>query len=151
MMQLRRLQIQPLKPLSQRISESKRDNKWLLSRLDLLWTNHFPDVTQDNPVFIKFGRYSKYRLGSIRLEKTINRSYITISGMFQDDKIPMAVVDHTIAHELCHYAHGFSSPKPRLHKYPHHGGVINKELKSRGLGELVKVYNSWLKIYRKSL
>lgn len=138
-------------PLSQTISQSKRDDKWLLCRLDNLWSDYFTDVTQDNQVFIKFGRYSKLRLGSIRLEKTSNRSYITISGMFKDETIAEEVIDHTIAHELCHYAHGFSSPKPRLHKYPHHGGVINQELVERGLGSLVKAYKAWLKDYRKSL
>lgn len=138
-------------PLSKRLSQSGRDDVWLLQRLEYLWSNFFPDVEQINPVFIKFGRYSKYRLGSIRLEKTTKKSYITITGMFKDEWISTEVVDHTIAHELCHYAHGFSSPKPRLHKYPHHGGVINKELKIRGLGHLTKVYDKWLKAYRKKL
>lgn len=134
-----------------RISESNRDDVWLLTRLNLLWEYYFSNVEQINPVFIRFGRYSKYRLGSIRLEKTTKNSYITITGMFKDPQIPVEVVDHTIAHELCHYTHGFSSPKPRLHKYPHHGGVIKKELKARNLHHLVKAYDVWLKQYRKTL
>ncbi len=137
--------------LSERISSSKRDDAWLLSRLDYLWSNFFADVTQINPVFIGFGRYSKYRLGSVRLEKTTKKTYITLTGMFKDERIPTEVVDQTIAHELCHYAHGFSSPKARLHKYPHYGGIINKELRSRGLEYLIKAYAKWLKDYRKSL
>src|SRR2546422_575509 len=91
-----------------RISTSKRDDAWLLSRLDSLWENYFSQVQQVNPVFIKFGRYSRFRLGSIRLDRHTKQSYITITGMFKDPKIPVEVVDHTIAHELCHYAHGFS-------------------------------------------
>ena len=71
--------------------------------------------------------------------------------MFKDEKIPVEVVDHTIAHELCHYAHGFSSPKTRLHKYPHHGGIIKKELEARNLHQLVKAYRLWLKQYRETL
>ncbi len=134
-----------------RISTSSRDDKWLISRLDYLWSNFFNNVLQVNPVFIKFGRYSKYRLGSIRLERTTKKSYITITSMFKDEQVPVEVVDHTIAHELCHYAHGFSSPRPRLHKYPHHGGIIKKELESRGLANLNKAYRQWLKGYRKSL
>ena len=134
-----------------RISTSSRDDKWLISRLDNLWNNYFNNVEQVNPVFIRFGRYSKYRLGSIRLERTTKKSYITITSMFKDEQVPIEVVDHTIAHELCHYAHGFSSPRPRLHKYPHHGGVIKKELESRGLVHLNKAYKNWLKDYRKSL
>lgn len=134
-----------------RISTSKRDDVWVLSRLNYLWENYFSDVKQINPVFIHFGRYSKYRLGSIRLERTTKNSYITITGMFKDPNIPVEVVDHTIAHEMCHYTHGFSSPKPRLHKYPHHGGVIKKELQARNLHHLTKAYDLWLKEYRKTL
>lgn len=137
--------------LNKTISNSSRDDKWLLSRLDYLWENFFVDVDQANPVFIKFGKFSRFRLGSIRLEKTTKKSFITITGMFKDLKIPVEVVDHTIAHELCHYAHGFSSPRPRLHKYPHHGGVIKKELGSRNLSHLAKAYQQWLKFYRKTL
>lgn len=137
--------------LSEIISTSKRDDLWLLSRLDYLWTNFFADVTQVNSVYIGFGRYSKFRLGSVRLERTSKKTFITITGMFKDETIPVEVVDQTIAHELCHYAHGFSSPKPRLHKYPHYGGIINKELRTRGLEYLIKAYAKWLREYRKSL
>lgn len=137
--------------VSRTISESRRDDVWLLFRLNYLWDNYFKDVDQINPVFIAFGRYSRFRLGSIRLDRVNKKSYITISGMFRDPNIPVEVVDHTIAHELCHYTHGFSSPFPRLHKYPHHGGVIKKELESRNLHKLVRAYNLWLKDYRKTL
>lgn len=127
-----------------------RDNRWLLSRLDHLWSNYFEDVTQDNPIFIKFGRYSKLRLGSIKLEKRSGRSYITITGMFKNAKIPTEVIDHTLAHELVHYTHGFSSKKVRLHKYPHAGGIVDKEMRRRGMGYLIKAYRTWVKDYRKS-
>lgn len=137
--------------LSQIISTSKRDDKWLVSRINYLWDNYFSDVKQINPVFIRFGRYSRFRLGSIRLDRYTKQSFITITGMFKDPSIPVEVVDHTIAHELCHYAHGFSSPKPRLHKYPHHGGIIKKELESRNLHHLTKAYDKWLKVYRETL
>ncbi len=139
------------KSTSIRISNSLRDDSWLLSRLDELWSNYFSDVKQVNPVYIRFGRYSKYRLGSIRLDKLSKKSFITITGMFKDPFVPIEVVDHTIAHELCHYTHGFSSPKPKLHRYPHHGGVIKKELNARKMFNLTKAYNAWLKAYRKTL
>lgn len=135
--------------INQRVLSSKRDDTWLLSRLDYLWTNFFADVSQINPVFINFGRLSKLRLGSVRLDRATKKTYITITGLFKDENVPVEVVDQTIAHELCHYAHGFSSPKPRLHKYPHYGGVINKELRGRGLEYLIKAYAKWLKEYRK--
>ncbi|OGE25590.1 hypothetical protein A3C26_03525 [Candidatus Daviesbacteria bacterium RIFCSPHIGHO2_02_FULL_39_12] len=124
-----------------------RDNNWLLSRLDDLWSHYFADVSQDNPVLIGFGRYSKYRLGSIKMERRGHRSKITITGMFKNPNIPTAVVDHTIAHELVHYTHGFSSKKVRLHRYPHAGGIVNKELEQRGMGFLTKAYKSWIKKY----
>lgn len=126
-----------------------RDDAWLLSRLDYLWSKHFEDISQDNPVFIKFGRYSKYRLGSIKQNRRTKASLITLTGMFKDALIPMQVVDHTIAHELVHYAHGFSSTRPKLHKYPHVGGVVDKEMKERGMGYLHQAYKSWVREYRK--
>jgi hypothetical protein len=137
--------------LSQTLSTSKRDDAWLLSRLDHLWSSYYDDVTQDNKVFIRFGRYSKFRLGSIRMDRYTKHTYITITGMFKNPQIPLEVVDHTIAHEMAHYVHGFSSPKPRLHKYPHHGGVVNKELKQRGMDFLIKAYSRWLKVYKVQL
>lgn len=128
-----------------------RDSKWLLSRLDFLWSEYFPEVKQTNKVFIKFGRFAKYRLGSIRLDRRTKSSFITITAMFKDSKIPAEVVDHTIGHELVHYAHGFSSTNPRLHKYPHAGGVVEREMKERGMEHLHKAYKSWVKGYRKKL
>lgn len=132
-------------------SRSFRDNNWLLSRLDEIWTNYFDDVTQDNPVIIKFGRYSKYRLGSIKLNRKNKVSLITVTGMFKNLKISQEVVDHTIAHELVHYTHGFSSQKPRLLKYPHAGGVVNKELRKRGMVKLIGAYKMWVKEYKHEL
>lgn len=142
----------PPKPaFSQKLSDSKRDDNWLLTRLNHIWDTYYADVTQDNKVYIRFGRYSRLRLGSIRLDRTTHNTYITITGMFKNPTIPQDVVDHTIAHELAHYSHGFSSPKPRLHKYPHHGGVVNRELKIRGMEFLIKAYSKWLKTYKVTL
>ncbi len=116
-----------------------------------MWTKHFPDVQQTNKVFIRFGRSAKYRLGSIKLDKKTEASYITITSMFKDLEIPAEVIDHTIGHELVHYAHGFSSTNPRLHKYPHAGGVVKKEMTERGMLSLHLAYKEWVKIYRKQL
>ncbi|MCR4305795.1 MAG: hypothetical protein NUV73_01795 [Candidatus Daviesbacteria bacterium] len=128
-----------------------RDNNWLLSRLDYLWTKYFADTPQTNKVFIRFGRYAKYRLGSIKLNRKTKASFITITAMFKDSNIPAEVVDHTIGHELTHYAHGFSSTQPRLHKYPHAGGVVKREMTERGMGYLHRAYQAWVKDYRKKL
>lgn len=82
------------------------------------------------------------------VKKQPAKSIITITSMFAKEDIPVEVVHHTIAHELCHYAHGFSSTNRRLFKHPHHGGVVNAELKRRGAGELIIVFKGWLKEYR---
>lgn len=128
-----------------------RDDKWLLSRLDYLWSRHFTDVPQTNKVFIKFGRYAKYRLGSIRLNRRTKASFITLTSMFKNPNIPQEVVDHTIGHELVHYTHGFSSTHTRLHKYPHAGGVVVIEMRERGMEYLHNAYKAWVKEYRKKL
>lgn len=128
-----------------------RDDKWLLSRLDELWNKHFADIPQTNKVFIKFGRHAKFRLGSIRLNRQTKASIITITAMFKDLKIPQEVVDHTIGHELVHYSHGFSSTHPRLHRYPHAGGVVGLEMRQRGMEQLHQSYKAWVKQYRQTL
>lgn len=140
-----------LRPKVMLKSTVSRDNAWLLSRLDHLWSNYFTDVSQDNPVYIKFGRYSKFRLGSIKYQSHTKDSHITITSMFKDLSIPPEIIDHTIAHELCHYTHGFSSPKQKMHKFPHHGGVIVRELEERNLHHLVIAYKAWVKHYRQQL
>ncbi len=128
-----------------------RGNTWLLDRLEAIWEQYFSDTPQKNEVFIGFGRQAKYRFGSIRLRLSDNSTHIKINGLFRQERIPQEIVDHTIAHELVHYAHGFSSLEPRLHRYPHRGGVIDQELNDRGLNHLVTFYHSWVKQYVKEL
>lgn len=131
--------------------DNMRDDAWLLSRLDIIWTQHFSDIPQLNPVVISFGRFARLRFGSIKLDRRSGNTYITISGMFKDRKVPQAVVDHTIAHELVHYAHGFSSPHVRLHRFPHEGGIVKREMEKRGLTSLLRAYREWIKVYREEL
>lgn len=138
-------------PRRDKQSFALRTNIWLLSRLDYLWSNHFPDIKQTNKVFIKFGRYSKLRLGSIKMARHGGHTVITITKMFQDSRIPTEVVDQTIGHELVHYSHGFSSPHPKMHRYPHEGGIVKKEMLARGLGKQIKAYQEWVKVYRQEL
>src|SRR3990170_4088575 len=128
-----------------------RDNLWLEKRLNTIWKKYFSDVKRTNPIVVRFGRAAIYRFGSIRLSFRDKISYIYINGNFRKLKFPSQVVDHTLARELVHYAQGFSSVNPRLHQFPHRGGVIDKELKSRGLDHLVKFYKSWVPKYKKSL
>jgi hypothetical protein len=126
-----------------------RDEKWLFSKLDEIWDTYFPDIPQDNDVRIVWGRRARTRLGSIKQgEKRSGKhpeTIITINSLFKDLSIPEFVVVGTIAHELSHYAHGFHSPIERKFSTPHAGGVIHKELRDRGLGDLEKKQKKWLK------
>ena len=142
-----------------------RDNKYLENLLYDLWENNFCDVARLNLVTIKYGKYSKRQLGSIKMIKdkdtfykyikkyNLNKdifeiksvSLINITKYFTYDYIPEYVVRSTIAHELCHYTHGFSSPLKKRYRYPHQGGIIRKELESRGLYDEYKNSKRWLK------
>lgn len=125
-----------------------RNNAYLRKKLDNLWQAHFPDVKKSNRVEIEFGRKAAKRLGSIRRchypgEKSFD-TLIYINGHFKDQQIPEYVIDATICHELAHYAHGFSSPLPKLSPFPHRGGVVDRELEKRGLGRLLRLETGWL-------
>lgn len=152
----------------------KRDEKWLKDQLKYLLSKYFSNIKMHEPVEIKWGREAKYRFGSIKLlkprlhprsvgvfslrqwkkkknELQPKKSVITITSMFKSTKIPTQVVQYTIAHELCHYAHGFSSSNKRLFRHPHHGGVVNWELTERGAEDLIDEFKKWLKDYRKMI
>src|SRR3989344_8224239 len=147
-----------------------RDNGWLEKQLQYLLKKNFADVVISNPLEIKFGREAKYRFGSIRLVKPRKlrgfrvfrklrdlrdekpqRSIITITSLFAKESVPVEVVHYTIAHELCHYAHGFSSMNRQMFRHPHHGGVIKRELTERGLENLIPIFKRWLKGYRSQI
>ncbi len=139
-----------------------RDNKWLEEKMFDLWENNFADVPRKNVVVIKFGKGSSRQLGCIRwatmktrgISKLIRGhevqddkrvSVITITSKFKDESIPEEVIIGTIAHEMCHYAHGFNSPLQQLYDHPHKGGVIRKEMEKRDLGHIYKYSKQWLK------
>jgi len=128
-----------------------RDDSWLSWRLNQIWQLYFNDIARKNKIVIKFGREALYRFGSIRLNYSDKSTLIRINGRFKNPKYPQEILDHTIAHELVHYAQGFSSPNPRMHRYPHRGGVIDKELTQRGLKDLVFFYKKWVKDYLDTL
>lgn len=130
-----------------------RDDKWLFQKLDELWDGHFSDIPQHNDVVIEFGRKARQRLGSIKQETKTHldllnknrKTIITINGLFKDEKVPEYVVTATIAHEMCHYAHGFSSPLERKFSNPHQGGIVTKEMKARGFTKELALQKKWLK------
>lgn len=142
-----------------------RNTEFLENTLYDLWENHFCDIPRKNLVLIKYGKYSKRQLGSIKLAnkrtnikgllKKKEQDYIvqddksitviTVTRYFQNKIVPDFVVRATVAHELCHYAHGFSSPLQKRFEKPHQGSVIKKELEKRGLIKKQIEADKWLK------
>ncbi|HCW32011.1 TPA: hypothetical protein DGH83_00740 [Candidatus Peregrinibacteria bacterium] len=124
---------------------SPRNQKWLEDRMHQVLERGFSDLIPANKIEIKFGQAARTRLGSIRLLRDKKKSRILINRLFQIEKIPLIVVDLTIAHELVHYVHGFSSPLEQKFCTPHAGGVVDKELKARGFGQDLLFQKNWLK------
>ena len=142
-----------------------RDSKYLENLLYEIWEEYFSDIPRKNFVVIKFGKYSKRQLGSIkranrstRIKSLVQKykdlleiqdeksiSVITITKYFQNENVPEYVIVSTISHELCHYTHGFNSPLPKQFTYPHQGGVVNREMDKRGLKDIRLETKKWLK------
>ena len=121
-----------------------RDQAWLENALVEVWNKHFSDIIRVNPIAIRWGRKSGQRLGSIILTKE-GVSRITITSLFKDEGIPEYIIYETIAHELIHYIHGFSSKIKRTFKYPHQGGIIRIEMEKRGLGTTYRKTKTWMR------
>ena len=125
-----------------------RDNHWLANRLEMIRQKHFSDVKVVNLIQVRFGRVAKTRLGSITTRKLAGRepiSLITMNGLFRHEEVPVAVIDAVLGHEFTHYAHGWHSPLPKLYSHPHKGGVVDKELRQRGLGRALQQQTAWVK------
>ena len=123
--------------------------EWLNARLNTIWGQYFSDIPQETPVRIKWGQRSYRRLGSIRLKTAPtgqHYSQITISSLLKAPQVTSLIVDQIIAHEIVHYVHGFGSERPRILRHPHQGGVIMKEFQKRGLWEIFRYYDSWMKL-----
>ena len=121
-----------------------RDDRFLKEKLDYIWESGFSDVEKLNHVKIRFKGKWKNKFGHIKKLKT-GDSEIVVNGFFRDERVPEFIIFLTIAHELVHYSHGFNSPLPRLHRHPHKGGIVNKDLKKRGFSELIKLERKWIK------
>ena len=121
-----------------------RDDEFLKNQLEYIWSKGFSDVERMNNINIKFKGRWKNKFGHIKKLKN-GDSEIVINGYFKNYTIPEYIIHLTIAHELVHYSHGFNSPLPKLHKHPHKGGIVNKDLKKRGFGDLLKLERAWLK------
>lgn len=135
-----------------------RDQEWLENRFEYIYRKYFADLKAPNQIEIKWGRRSRRQLGCIKKQQLKTKSWrmadhfkrdfvtiIVINGLFRDEKIPEFVIDSVIAHEMSHYAHGFNSPLPQIHRHPHKGGVIKKELHARDLTALELKQKIWIK------
>lgn len=120
-----------------------RTVSWLEERVQLLRENHYRDVPQGHPIQTRWGTRARYRFGSIAARNGV--CIILANQLFTSEQVPVYVVDETLAHELAHYAHGYGSGLPRLYSHPHRGGIIEKELYKRGLGELHEKAEVWRK------
>ncbi|MBU4502747.1 MAG: hypothetical protein KKA79_09185 [Nanoarchaeota archaeon] len=129
-----------------------RDDDWLAERLSQIWQLLFPDLERKNNVVVRFKGRWKNKFGHIKRMKNKDTE-IVINGLFKSEKVPEYIVDTTIAHELVHYSHGFHSPFPQKYKYPHSGGVVNRELRKRGFGHMMGrerdfVKRQWPRIFK---
>ena len=127
-----------------RYAPQLRDDLWLQEELDYLWVNHFADVPRVNQVNVSFMGAWKTRLGLITLSEDERTTYIGLNSLLRLPDVPYYVASITLAHEMVHYCHGFGSPLPRQFKYPHRGGIVEKELKRRGLGAEYEIYEDWV-------
>jgi len=129
-----------------------RDDQWLAQRLDQIWLLLFPEVERKNTVLIRWKGRWKNKFGHIRMLPSKDTE-IVVNMLFKDERVPEGVIDATIAHELVHYMHGFSSPHERKYKHPHAGGIVTRELKKRGFGHVMVlerefVKKDWIPLYR---
>jgi hypothetical protein len=115
--------------------------------LDWLWQHYFNDIVRVNEVFINYCYPWKSRLGLIRLALDKTHSFIGLNSLLQLSQVPECVLITTIAHEMVHYTHGFGSPLPRIYKYPHANGVVDRELERRELGACLRCCNEWIDKY----
>ena len=124
-----------------------RNDKWLKNLTDKILQRYFSDVEIKNNLFIRFAKSNKQRLGTIKFgrRKEDPNTFITLNGFFRDENIPEFIITATLAHELVHYSQGFFSPHPQMHRYPHRGSVVDKELTERGLDDTLKLQKEWLR------
>jgi hypothetical protein len=120
-----------------------RDNAWLAGRMQTIWDTYYPDGRKGYPIDVHFGPRARYRYGSIY--SVGKQCHILINRLFANPSVPVYVIDATLAHELAHYIHGYGSGLSKLYNHPHRGGVVDKEMQSRGCWFLEERAAEWRK------
>lgn len=121
-----------------------RNEEWLATLFHEIWESRFSDVKKRNNVLVRWKGRWKNKFGHIKRLKNKDTE-IVVNSLFKDERVPKEVIELTIAHEIVHYMHGFNSPYEKKFKYPHQGGVVERELRDRGYNELVNFEKSWSK------
>ncbi|HPM85497.1 MAG: hypothetical protein WC290_02965 [archaeon] len=128
-------------------------DKYLASKTAELIRENFPEKGITNILIVKWStKKSKRILGHIKSFKDINfGSIIEINPLLKDLSVPQYVLDYVLMHELTHYFQGFGSNHERKHKYPHKGGIVEKELARHGWEEITQKSEKWIKENWKNL
>jgi hypothetical protein len=121
-----------------------RNNIWLERRMDVIWSKLMPEVERKNNVVILFKGRWKNKFAHIKKLRD-GSTEIVVNSLFRFPDVPDFILDTTIAHELIHYMHGFQSPYPQQFRYPHMGGIVEKEMKKRGFDFLLSLEKDWIK------
>jgi|GEM_PF-3581591 len=117
---------------------------WPIARLvDATWQQYFPDVPRANIIVAGYDFRWKTRLGRIRMLVDGSESEITLNTYLDNLQVPSEISVVIIAHEIVHYAQGFSSPLPRMQRHAHNHGAVSHELARRGLGEQERFMYEW--------
>jgi hypothetical protein len=125
-------------------TSTARDARWLRDEVDDIWRRYFADVPRVNAVEVAFRRPWMRRLGVISLSEDESTTRIGVNSLLAHNDAPYCLTLITVAHELVHYGHGFGSPLPRRYAHPHRGGIVPRELRSRGLTDELEEYGGWI-------
>ncbi len=156
-----------LTPAPSSISSNLRQDSELTVLLEQLLGQYFIGYALANPIQVRFGRYSRTRLGSIGLAgwrslkhpqalaypgRRLNQpnqaaSQIVITGYYRHRSIPDRLILATLAHELVHYFHGFHSALPQRFLDPHRGNIVDQELYKVGFGQELRLAKSWQRLH----
>lgn len=121
-----------------------RNDEWLKDKFESLYFAYFSDVPRPNRILVRFKGRWKNKFGHIKKMKD-GSTEICINGFFRNEDVPEGIITAVLAHEFTHYLHGFNSPFKKAYKHPHAGGIVTRELKSRGFEHLLKEEKRWVK------